>query len=147
MTGRPATVALSRAFRSLGRDERGASAIEAAVILPILFTLTIGAIEIGRALSFQASIRHAVQETARYATVHGFASGAAATAADLETMAANLTDLPDATLTVVASFNPDNRPGSEVSVSIDHAYTPLTGAVFDVSGFTLSSTTTLTIIR
>lgn len=147
MADRPARSSWTRRLRRLGRDDRGAAAVEAAIVLPILFTLTIGGIEIGRALSVQAAIRHAVQETARFGTVHGFASGAAATTADLEAMAAGLADLPPATTTIAAAFTPDNRPGSEVTVSIDHAYTPLTGAVFDLSGFTLSSTATLTVIR
>lgn len=135
--------------RSLARIlgcERGSSAVEAALVLPVLFSLTIGAIEIGRALSVQATIRHAVQETARYAVVHGFASGAAVTETALETMASDLAGLPSGSMTVDAVFAPDNKPGSEVSVSIDHAYTPMTGMIFS-TGFTLSSATTLTMIR
>lgn len=128
-------------------DERGAVAIEAGFILPLLVVLTISGIEIGRALSVQAAMEHAVQETARYATVHGFASGAAASTSDLESMAADLANLPAEGTTIAAGFDPDNRPGSAVTVSIDHDFTPLTGAVFDFAGFTLSTSTTLTIIR
>lgn len=144
--GRVRTEPLAAAVR-IARSERGSASIEAAFILPLLFILTIGAVEIGRALSVQATIRHAVQETARFATVHGFASGAQVSEAELETMAGDLARLPAGSMTVDAVFAPDNRPGSEVSVSIDHAYTPLTSIVFDLSGFTLSSTTTLTMIR
>lgn len=143
----PPGAARLRRLRDLARDDLGAAAVEAAFILPILFVLTIGGIEIGRILSVQASIRHAVQETARFGTVHGFASGASATTSELETMAANLANLPAAATTVAATFDPDNRPGSEVTVSIDHAYTPLTAMIFEISGLTLSSSATLTIIR
>ena len=133
--------------RAMFRDERGAATIEAAVVLPMLFAMTLGGIELGRALWIQASIHHAVHETARYATTHGAASGAAASEDDLALMAADLTDLPEASVTVTADFAPNNQPGSTVTVSLDHAYTPLSNLLLDLSGITLSSSATLTIVR
>jgi Flp pilus assembly protein TadG len=146
MMGRLRMARSIRLVRTLGASERGAAAVEAAFILPLLLLLTIGGLEIGRALWFHGSIRHAVQETARYAVVHGYASGAAVTETQLQTMLTNLADLPG-TSTPLVNFDPDNRPGSEVEVSMQHNYVPITGFVFGLSGFTLSSKTVMTIVR
>ncbi|MEX5297864.1 pilus assembly protein [Kocuria sp. CPCC 205292] len=50
---------------SLWRSERGAAAVEFALIAPILLALILGTIEFGRAYNVQISLTHAARETAR----------------------------------------------------------------------------------
>ncbi|MGH6913772.1 MAG: TadE/TadG family type IV pilus assembly protein [Geminicoccaceae bacterium] len=133
-------------LRALALDRRAATAIEAAFVLPLVIVLSLGSIEIGRAVAAQASIEHAVKETARFAAVRGAASETPATQAQLEAMALQLAELPASTLTASASWAPDNAPGGVVTVQLQHTFTPVT-LPFDSSSFTFSSTASMTIMR
>lgn len=68
-----------------GRKERGAVAVEMAIILPLLLIILLGIIEFGRAYNVQVSLTQAAREGARYAAIHhgetGFDVQAAALAA------------------------------------------------------------------
>ena len=52
-------------------SERGAAAVEFALVLPILLTLVLGTIEFGRAYNVQISLTHAARETARSMAITG----------------------------------------------------------------------------
>lgn len=133
-------------LRAFTLDRRGASAVEAAFTLPLLILLSFGAIELGRIVWAQASITSAVKETARFASVRGAASGMAATGDQLEAMAVQLAELPAGSLVPAVSWDPDNVPGSVVTVQLQHSYTPIT-LPFASDGFTFSSTASMTIVR
>jgi len=47
------------------KDQKGVAAVEAALILPVLVTLTFGTISVGSILFVQNNIHHAARETAR----------------------------------------------------------------------------------
>jgi Flp pilus assembly protein TadG len=55
----------------LWRSERGAAAVEFALVVPILLAILLGTIEFGRAYNVQISLTHAARETARYMAIHG----------------------------------------------------------------------------
>ncbi len=133
-------------LRALAQDRRGATAIQAAFTLPLVIMLSLGAIEIGRAVAAKASINHAVEETARFAAVRGTASGTAATQGQLETMALQLAELPAGTLVADVTWAPDNAPGSVVTVQLQHTFTPA-ALPFAPGTFTFFSTASMTIIR
>jgi Flp pilus assembly protein TadG len=134
-----------RARHLLG-NEAGAGAVEFALIIPLALLLTFGALEGARAISAQASINHAAKETARFAAVHGLASGAAATEAELEAMALQLAELAPAYTTAAVTWDPDNAPGSLVTVQLQHMFTPV-AAPFDDTTFTFTSSAAMTIAR
>lgn len=50
--------------------EKGAVAVEFAIILPIFLVLVLGIMEFGRAFNIQVSLSEAARESARYAAVH-----------------------------------------------------------------------------
>lgn len=50
--------------------ERGAVAVEMAMILPLLLLIVMGTIEFGRVLNVQVSLTQAAREGARHAAVH-----------------------------------------------------------------------------
>jgi len=133
-------------LRAFAVDRRGATAVEAAFTLPLVILLSLGAVELGRVVSAQANINHAVKETARFAAVRGAASGAAATEAQLEAMALQLAELPADTLVPGVSWSPDNVPGSTVTVQLQHTFSPIT-LPFASDSFTFSSTASMTIVR
>ena len=67
---------LARLFRGT-RAESGASAIEFALVAPILLAMIFGIMDSGRAVFTQAVIHFAAQEAARWAVVHPPASTSA----------------------------------------------------------------------
>lgn len=52
------------------KNERGAVAVEMAIVLPLLLLLVIGIMEFGRVLNVQISLTHAAREGARHAAIH-----------------------------------------------------------------------------
>lgn len=55
----------ARAFRALIRDARGATALEFAMVSPVLIAMLIGVFNLGYALYCGAAVRHAVQQSSR----------------------------------------------------------------------------------
>lgn len=53
----------------LWRSDRGAAAVEFALVVPILLALLLGIIEFGRAYNVQISLTHAARESARYMAI------------------------------------------------------------------------------
>ena len=127
-------------------DRRGGVAIEFAFIIPIAILLTIGAVEVARAVSVQASINQAAKETVRFASVRGTASGAAATEAQLEAMAVQLANLADASTSAAVTWSPDNSPGSVVTMDMQTTFSPV-ALPFGPSSYTFTSTASMTIVR
>ena len=65
-------------------SERGAAAVEFAILLPVLLLILIGIMEFGRAFNVQITASNAAREGARYAAIHyadtsGFTLGKAIT--------------------------------------------------------------------
>ena len=52
------------------RKERGAVAVEMAIVLPLLLLILLGIIEFGRAYNIQVSLTQAAREGARHAAIH-----------------------------------------------------------------------------
>jgi Flp pilus assembly pilin Flp len=57
-------------------SQRGAAAVEFALVLPMLLVILLGIIECGRAYNVQISLTHAARETARYMAIHNDWAGA-----------------------------------------------------------------------
>jgi Flp pilus assembly protein TadG len=140
------TASMLARLARLPADRRGGVAIEFAFIIPIAILLTIGAIEVARAVSVQASISQAAKETVRFASVRGSASGAPATEAQLEAMAVELADLADASTSASVAWDPDNKPGSDVTVAMQTTFSPVV-LLFGPSSYVLTSTASMTIVR
>ncbi|MDF2780358.1 MAG: hypothetical protein K0S96_162 [Geminicoccaceae bacterium] len=134
------------AIDRLVSDRRGGVAIEFAFVIPIAILLTIGAVEVARAVSVQASISQAAKETVRVASVRGSASGAAATEAQLESMAVQLADLADTSTSAAVTWAPDNNPGSVVTVDMQTTFSPV-ALPFGAGSYTFNATASMTVVR
>ena len=146
MEPKPRAPGVVASIVGLIRDRGGGVAVEFAFIIPIAIVLTIGAIEVAHAVSVQASISQAVKETVRFASVRGSASGAAATKAQLEAMAVQLADLTNGATVANASWDPDNSPGSVVTVDMQTTFSPVV-LLFGPSSYTFNATASMTIVR
>jgi Flp pilus assembly protein TadG len=102
--------------------ERGAVAVEMAIILPLLLLILIGIMEFGRAYNVQVSLTQAAREGARYAAVHyqdgslDVSAAALEAAPALEGLGVNVSDNASAC-----------APGSNVEVTTSISLPSMTG--------------------
>ena len=146
MRSQPRMAPVLAAITRLIAEPRGGVAVEFAFVIPIAIVLTVGAVEGARAISAQASINEAAQETARFASVRGSASGAAATEVDLEAMAVQLAELTNETTSANVTWDPDNNPGGVITVDMQTTFTSV-ALPFGPSSYTFMSTASMTIVR
>lgn len=74
------TMTAPRHSPSLGRDSSGASAVEFAMVLPVLLAVLVGVLEFGRALWLRHDMQFAVEEAARFALANDTATTTAISA-------------------------------------------------------------------
>jgi Flp pilus assembly protein TadG len=110
-------------FRRSWRDSRGATAVEFAMCAPILIVLSLGTLEIGRAMLAYHSLSLAAFEAGRYAMVHGTGSGDPATVAGLRTLVtAQLQGVDPDELELTAVWDPNKQPGSFVTITLEYPF-------------------------
>jgi hypothetical protein len=133
---------LMKRFLAIGRDERGNSVIELALVAPLLASLFIGMVDISRAVSSKVTLEQAAQRAIEKAQAKDFkTSDESAIKADAESAGG-----PGSTATVTAWLE-CNHDGLQldidlgicgigvpyaryVKVSITNTYTPLFGTRF-----------------
>lgn len=119
--------------------ERGATAVEFALVLPILLVLVIGIIEFGRAYHVQTTLSNAARDGARVMALQDSATAARATAKD-SAPGLSLTDSMIAvTPTRCAS---DTTAAGQVSVTIDYPFALVSGFL-PLDDFTLTGRGTM----
>jgi Flp pilus assembly protein TadG len=117
------------------RTERGAVAVEFAVVLPVLLIFLLGIIEFGLAFNAQISLTQAAREGARAMAISDNSVAARKSAraavspmissrindADIEIVSSDLSD------PAVAPIEDACEPGNHVAVTIEYSYQPITG--------------------
>ncbi|MGH9943141.1 MAG: TadE/TadG family type IV pilus assembly protein [Pyrinomonadaceae bacterium] len=131
---------LKAAGRNTQQGERGAYLVEFAVASLVFFLMLFGVMEFGRAIWAYNSMAHAAREGARYAIVRGSESGRAASTTDVEAYVRDRAGLNTAQVTT--TWVPDNKPGSEVQVSVRYNFQP---ALPFIPSMVLSSTSRMMI--
>jgi len=112
-------------------DCRGSTAIEAAVVLPMLLLLIFGGMEFANVMWTQNSLSYAVQRAARCAAVDSGSTGACKTAAQIQGYAAGLT-MADGVTSAAFTIKTGNKTqcygGSQINsyqVTATYAYKTL----------------------
>ena len=119
--------------------ERGASILEFGLAFLVFMSALYGIMEFGRIVASYNILSGAAREGARYAVVHGSASGSAATASDIQTVVRNWAiGLDTSSVAVDTSWDPGNGPGGKVKVKASYTITPFTGLILQ-NGITLQS--------
>ena len=105
---------MKRARQAAGR-ERGAAAVEFALVLPLLLALVFGIVEFGWTFNQQISLSNAARESARFMAIHYAEAGAKA-----EAIAQGIAAAPTAagaTITIVSQCAPTDPADEPLSVT------------------------------
>lgn len=129
-------------FRLFRRDrEKGASAVEFAIVVPLLLTLVFGIMEAGWMFSQQVEVRNAAREGARLAVVD-FGS---ATAIRDETCSRAVLSADRAS--VYLAHNNAGTDDESAIVTVRQNYAPLTGFLPMFNNITITSTAEMRVER
>jgi TadE-like protein len=116
------------AVRGRSSTERGVAFVEFAIVLPLLLTLALGAVDLGRGLISYVELEQAAQEGALYGS---FApSDAAIVAARVRNSSTGLVPLSDATEVDVDVLCAPDVPAGKIGVRLSYTLdvlTPLVG--------------------
>ena len=113
-------------MRQKTRDERGASAVEFAFIVPLLIVLVVGIAEFGRAFQVQSTLSAAAREGVRTMALQ---NNPAAARASAENVAASLNpSVTDSQITISPATCPTAYPNTtNVTVTISYRLPFFTG--------------------
>jgi Flp pilus assembly protein TadG len=101
------------------RSERGSTSVEVALVLPIVVLFVFGIVQFSTLTFNLNDSAYGVTEGARYAAVHGATSVQPCSAAEVKSIVlASMPGIPASVVTVTTTWNPDNSPGSVVTVSV-----------------------------
>lgn len=120
---------LLRRIMRLGRDPRGGIATEFAFAAPIMIVLSIGTVDVARAVWINNTLAHAAHEGVRYASARGAGAATPATKTEIIAFVKNrAAGILDSEMTVAVTWTPDNDSGSRVSIALDYTFDSYIGA-------------------
>lgn len=132
---------LSRHWRRLRADRRGALAIEFGFALPVLILITAGLFDVSLLLWSSSTIKNAAAEGARFAVVNGAQSPSPASAADIETfIRTQAVGVPATALNVDVTWQPNNQSGSRVTVALAYTHNFLIGGLIGLDPVAINKT-------
>jgi Flp pilus assembly protein TadG len=133
-------------LRKLGRDRRGSALLEFAFIAPLLFGLTIGVVDVGRLGLAVSTLSDSATAAARFASVHGNESAVTVSTQQVVDFTRNrIGGLPADSVNVNVTWDPDNSPGSKVTVSVVYQFGFLVDPLIPIGPLTLERSSTVTI--
>ena len=104
-------------------EDQGSELLEFALSLPILLSITFGALELLLVLCCFVGATYGSRAAVRYASTHGAASLTPCTSADLVGIVKNyVVGLPGGQLTVTPTWVPSNAVGSAITVQVGMSY-------------------------
>ncbi len=137
---------LHRWLGRLRKSRRGATAVEFAFAAPVLMSMLYGIIELSHYAWSNIALSDAAKMGARYAMVRGSASASPASASDISTYVKSQIVLIDPkAVTVSTTFTPDNKPGSDVTVSLTYSFVPFLPGFDYLTSKTLTASSEMTI--
>jgi Flp pilus assembly protein TadG len=119
---------------------RGQAIVEFAIVATVTLTLIFGIIQSALAIYAYSFVSYAARAGVRYAMVRGVKSGSPASSSSVQTYVRGLAvALNTSSVTVTTTWNPDENPGSTVTVQVSYAFAPLVSLVWGTT-LTFSST-------
>ncbi len=109
----------------LRANEHGSAIAEFGLGFVVLFSVLFGIVDFGRALYAYDAISDAARIGTRFAIVRGSSSGSPATSSTISSYVQNncCAGLTPSSITVTTTWNPNNNPGSTVTVQVSYSLT------------------------
>ncbi|GAA1992065.1 hypothetical protein GCM10009817_37770 [Terrabacter lapilli] len=104
----------------MARTERGAAAVELAIVLPVLFLVIAGIVDFGRAFFAQIELANAAREGARAAVVLPLGSTPAPSTEVAARVSAALPGISDATVT--STYCPSGNASVKATVAVSRPF-------------------------
>ncbi len=114
------------------RSQRGAAAVEFALVLPLLITLIFGIVDFGAAWSQKSDVHHGAREVARIAAVNynpSIESGSAQTATIVAAACSRMGDGSEATVSLTLATGGTAYVGDVATVLVSQPYNSITGLI------------------
>jgi Flp pilus assembly protein TadG len=129
------------------RDLRGTAAIEFAFVAPVLFTLTIGTIDVGRMVWSHSMLNHMAREATRYASVRGSESNNTVSETDMRTYVTNrLVGIDPGEVNISVTWPGGNSSGGTVQVQLDYQYNFLIGGLVGLDPIALQGDSVMVVL-
>src|SRR2546427_6044016 len=138
-------MAKGAAGRGQERAQAGQSLTELSIALVLFLVLAFGIIDAGRLIYAYNGVSSSAREGVRWAAVRGGTSGRAATADEITSFVQGMTVGTPVNVTV--TWNPDNRPGSTVVVTVQNDFAPIAPFPLVPKTIRLASTSRMVIAR
>jgi len=106
---------------------KGAAIIEFSLVFLLLLFMVAGVFEVGRVIWTYNSLTHAAKQASRYAMVHGSKNPLPQNAKTVATYAKEQAIGVPGVISVSVATTPDNKPGSQVSVTLTHELKTIMG--------------------
>ena len=125
------TTTTLRGVRQRFSSQSGSAALEFGLLATPCLLLIFAIINFALALYTYDFVCYTAQQAARYAIVNGSTVAKPVTATDIQNYVNSLVVgvLNTKVLTVTTTWNPNNKPGSVVTVVVTYVYSPLTSFV------------------
>jgi Flp pilus assembly protein TadG len=108
--------------------QKGSAMVELALCLMGFLLLTMGSMEFGWGIYAYNFCSFAAQDAARWGSVRGSLSTSPATTATITSFVqSEAVGLDTSLITVTSTWNPDNTPGSTLTVTVGYTIKPLAG--------------------
>ena len=108
------------------RGQRGATAVEFALSVPIFFLVVMGTIEFGRGMFAANELNHLAREAVRFAVVHSNESDTPASEKDvINYVRQRAVSIVGDEIGVRAAWSPSNTPGAFVEVTLTYEFEPV----------------------
>jgi Flp pilus assembly protein TadG len=128
------------------QTQRGAAMVEFALAFLLFFTVVYAIMEFGRVVASYNILAGAAREGARYAIVHGSASGSVASASDIQDVVRQWSiGLDRNSVLVTTTWTPGNSPGSQVKVQAQYTVMPFTTLIIGSAGIRMGSSSQMVI--
>jgi Flp pilus assembly protein TadG len=133
-----------KAVRRRASTQKGSAIIEGACVTLVFLAMIFGIMDWSRMMFANNFVSSAARDATRYAMVHGSSSSSPALASDLTTLVKNeAVGLDPTKITVSTTWNPNNSPGSSVTVQVQYSFQGI--APYMPSSMTLKSSSTMLI--
>jgi Flp pilus assembly protein TadG len=130
-------------FHGLQSKSRGQGIVEFALVIPIVFALIFGVLELGWLLYNNHTLSNSTREGARYAMVNGDRSENTNAVSEVEAIVSEYASGLSGPVSTTVSPNPIGEPGTEVTVSTTFQYEPIVGMIIGTGSIELSSESTV----